>query len=104
MRIRLRKIIEVAKKCLGIWKKLVHIEGEELERTKRIFSLMTWNLHNGKDKLSTITDEPGSLNLRSVKYTDPDIDLRRKSVQHAERLLGARLALDEGKYTKFSTD
>ena len=46
--------------------------------------------------MSTIKDEPGSLNLRSDKYTGLDVELRRSSVQDTERLLGARLTLDGG--------
>ena len=82
------KMIEVAKKCLGIWQKLVHITGGEREITKSCFSLMIWKLKNGIEELSTIADEPGSLNLRSGKYTGLDVDLRRNSVQEAKRLFG----------------
>jgi len=48
----------------------------ELELTKKNYSLMTWKLHNGTEELSTIKDEPGSLNLRSDKYTGFDVELR----------------------------
>ena len=57
---------------------------------------MTWKLKNGKEELSSIEDEPGSLNLRSDKYTGLDVKLRRNSVREAERLLGARLSLEGG--------
>ena len=75
-----QKMIGVAKKCLGIWQKLVHITGGELELTKSCFSLMTWKLNNGTEELSSIKDEPGTLNLRSGKYTGLEVDLRRNSV------------------------
>ena len=35
-------MIKVAKQCLGIWQRLVHATGGELELTKSCFSLMTW--------------------------------------------------------------
>ena len=63
---------------------------------------MTWKLKNGTEELSTIKDDPGSLNLRSDKYTGLDVELRRNSVQDAERLLGARLDLDGGDEAEFS--
>ena len=62
---------------------------------------MTRKLHNGKEELSTITDEPGSLNLRSGKYSGLDIDIRRNSVQDADRILRVRLAMDGCDDTKF---
>ena len=34
-------MVEVATKCLGIWQRLVHATGGELELTKSCFSLMT---------------------------------------------------------------
>ena len=58
---------------------------------------MTWKLKNGTEELRTIKDDPGSLNLRSEKYTGLAVELRRDSVQDAERLLGAHLALDGGR-------
>ena len=97
-----QKMIEVAKKCLGIWQKLVHITGGELELTNSCYSLMTWKLQNGTEELSSTSDEPGNLNLRSGKYTGLEVDLRRNSVQDAERLLGVRLALDGGDDAEYS--
>ena len=97
-----QKMIGVAKKCLGIWQKLVHITGGELELTKSCFSLMTWKLNNGTEELSSIKDEPGTLNLRSGKYTGLEVDLRCNSVQETERLLGVRLALDGGDDAEYS--
>ena len=41
------KMITVAKKCLSIRQRLVHITGGELELTKSCYSLMTWKLKNG---------------------------------------------------------
>ena len=67
-----------------------------LELAKSCYLLMTWQLKNGTEELSSIQYEPGSLNLRSDKYTGLDLELRRNSVNDAERLLGARLALDGG--------
>ena len=87
-------MIEVAKKCLSIWQRLVHVTGEELELTKGCYSLMTWKLDTGGEELSTLKDEPGILNLRSDKYTWLDVELRMNSASDAERLLGAMLALD----------
>ena len=63
---------------------------------------MTWKLKNGTEELSTIKDEPGSLNLRSDKYKGRDAELRRNSVQDVERLLGDLLALDGGDEAEFS--
>jgi len=82
------QMIEVAKKCLSIWQRMVHTTGGELELTKSCFSLMTWKLKGGTEELSTNQDEPGLLSLRSDKYTGMDVELRRNSVQDAERLLG----------------
>ena len=63
---------------------------------------MTWKLKNGTEELITIKDEPGSLNPRSDKYTGLNVELRRNSVQDAERLLGDRLALDGDDEAEFS--
>jgi len=68
----------------------------ELELTKSCFSLMTWKLKGGIEELSTNQVEPGSLSLRSDKYTGMDVELRRNSVQNVEQLLATRLALDGG--------
>ena len=63
---------------------------------------MTWKLQSGTEELSSTSDEPGNLNLRSGKYTGLEVDLRRNSVQDAERLLGVRLALDGGDDAEYS--
>ena len=76
------------------------VTGGELELTKSCYSLMTWKLDKGGEELSTLEDEPGILNLRSDKYTGLDVELRRNSVSDAERLLGARLALDGGGWNR----
>ena len=73
-----------------------------MELTKSYFFLMTWKLKGETEELSTNQDEPGSLSLRSDKYTSMDVELWRNSVQDAERLLGARLALDGGDEAEFS--
>ena len=78
------------------------LRGGELELTKSFYSLMTWKLSNETEELNTNNEEPGSLSLRSDKYTGLDIELRRNSVQDAERLLGVRLALDGGDEAEFS--
>lgn len=57
---------------------------------------MTWKLINGTAELSSIKDKPDSLNLRSDKDTELDVELMRNSVKDKERLLGACLALDGG--------
>lgn len=49
---------------------------------------MIWKLENNKELLSSLRDRPGSLNLRSDKYTCLDVELRRNSVNDTERLLG----------------
>ena len=63
---------------------------------KELLFLDDVEVRQGGEKLSTIENEPGILNLRSDKYTGLDVELRRNSVSDAERLLGARLALDGG--------
>ena len=72
-----------------------------MKLTKSCYSLMSWKLKNGKEELSSIEDEPGTLNLRSDKYTWLDVELRRNSVDDAERLLGARLTLDGGETEEY---
>ena len=57
------QLLEVATKGLGVWKRLIHITGEELELSKCCFSLMTWKLHKGTEVLCTIDEAPGSLSL-----------------------------------------
>lgn len=82
------KMIEVVKKCLGIWQRLVYVTGGELELTNSYYSLMTWKLNNGSEELSTLKDEKSTLNIRSDKYTGLDVELRRNSYSNSERLLG----------------
>lgn len=52
---------------------------------------MAWKFKNGSEELSTLKDEPGTLNLRSDKYTGLELELRRDSVSDAERLLGGSI-------------
>ena len=73
----------------------------ELELTKSCYSLMTWKLQNGSENLSSVKDEPGSLNLRSNKYTGLDVELRRNSVDEPQRLLGFRITLDGGDESEY---
>ena len=79
---------------MEIWQCLVHITGGELELDKSSFALMAWKLAAGGEKLCTIKDAPGSVNLRSEKYTGHEVQLKRIGVQTAERQLGVRLAMD----------
>ena len=69
------KLIEKAKRIFGIWHRLVHISGGELELTKSSYSLMTWQLAKGKEKLYKIVEAPRSLSLRSEKYKGMEVEL-----------------------------
>ena len=60
-------LIKAAKQCMEIWQRLVHITGGKLELDKSSFALMAWKLAAGGEKLYTIKDAPGSVNLRSEK-------------------------------------
>ena len=95
-------IIIVSKKFLSTWQRLVHVTMVELELTKSCYLLLAWKLQNGTEALSTIKDEPGSLNLQSDENTGLDVELRRNSVHGTERLLWARLALDGGGEVEYS--
>ena len=90
------KILEEATKGLGVWKRLIHITGGELELSKCCFSLMTWKLHKGTEVLCTINEAPGSLLSQSEKYTGLTVDIKRQEVTTGERILGVRLALEGG--------
>ena len=95
-------MIDVAKKCFGIWQRLVHATGGELELTKSCFFHNLETEVGGAEELSTSEEEPGSLSIRSNKYPGMDVELRRNSVQDAEKILGVRLALDGGDEAEFS--
>ena len=59
-------------------------------------------MKGGTEELSINQDEPGSLSVKSDKYTGMDVENRRNSVQDTERLLGARLVLYGGDEAEFS--
>ena len=90
------QLLEAARKGLGVWKRLIHITGGELELSKCCFSLMTWKLHKGTEVLCNIDEAPGSLSLQSEKYTGLTVDIKRQEVTAGERILGVRLALAGG--------
>ena len=79
---------------MEIWQRLVHIIVGELTLDKSSFAIMAWKIAAGTEKLCTIKDTPGSVNLRSEKYTGHEIYLKRIEVHTAERQLGVRLATD----------
>ena len=83
-----QKMLEVAKRCLEIWHRLVHITGGELELKKSSYSLMNWKLNDGKEKMCEIRDSPGHLSLQSEKYKGLEVELRRNEVTFTEMRLG----------------
>ena len=61
---------------------------------KNSYSLMSWKLEGGIEKLCTIKDAPGGVTLRSEKYKGLEVELLRHEPQHAEIQLSIRLAMD----------
>ena len=82
------KLIKEAKNSREKWQRLVHISGGELELTKSSYSVMAWKLAEGKEKLCSIADAPGTLMLRSETYKSMEVEVTRNEVHSAERQLG----------------
>ena len=57
---------------------------------------MTWKLHKGSEVLCTIEKDPGSLSMKSEKYTGMTVDIKQQEVAIAEMILGVRLTLVGG--------
>ena len=99
-----KHLLEAARKGLGVWKWLIHITGGELELSKCCFSLMTWKLHKGSEVFCTIEKDPGSLSMKSEKYTGMTVDIKQQEVATAEMILGVRLTLVGGVTMNSSLD
>ena len=61
--------------CRGIWQRLVHITGGELELNKSTYLAMTWKPKGGKEQMCNIHDAPGAVSLGSEKYKGREVEL-----------------------------
>ena len=70
-------MMEVSKRCLEIWHRLVHVTVGNLELRKSSYSLMAWKLKEGKEVKCDIGDEPGYIRLKSEKYKGIQVEITR---------------------------
>ena len=72
---------------------MVHVTGRELELLKSSYSMISWKLYEGKERLCNIKEYPGDVLLQSEKYTRMALKLQRNEPTLAERQLGVCLTL-----------
>ena len=89
-----------AQKALASWKKFLQLTGDDLALEKCVYSYMGWKKKKGKEVLSSIKEQPGTITINDNKHTTTKI--RRIEAWDAERILGVRCALDGQDTVEFS--
>ena len=94
-------LITMAKECIEIWQRIIHITGGELEIEKSCISIISWKEAKGNEVMCKIEDSQGELHIESIKSPGVLVPIKRNEPHHAERILGVRLALDGNDKTEF---
>ena len=84
-------LLQTATSVLQSWQRLLRHTGGDLSLPKCLFTLITWvPTKNGELRMATVDETPGNINIQTSPTTTKTI--RRVEPDHAERILGVRMA------------
>ena len=85
-------LLQIASNVLQSWQRLLRHTGGDLSLPKCLFTLVTWVITSKGDlRMATIAETPGEIIIENTPTTTETI--RRVESNHAERILGIRMAV-----------
>ena len=93
-------LLQTATTVLQSWQRLLRHTGGDLSLPKCLFTLVTWvPTTKGDLRMATIAETPGDIMIQNTPTTTEII--RRVKLNHAERILGVRMAVTAQMKTEY---
>ena len=94
-------LLQTATTVLQSWQRLLRHTGGDLSLPKCLFTLVTWvHTKKGDLRMATIAETPGEIIIQNTSTTTETI--RRVEPNHAERILGVRMAVTAQMKTEYT--